>query len=89
MEDASKRACFAWRSYDVRFPLQQEVSFASWAVINTELWWRCTLSGNVLSLPQVVMKRQGDKGSVPRTVALQSSSVFLLQKASIAISSRA
>ncbi|KAH3813415.1 hypothetical protein DPMN_141871 [Dreissena polymorpha] len=49
-EAASKRAGFAWRSYEVHFRLRQEVSPASWAVINTDLWWRCTLSGYVLSV---------------------------------------
>ena len=48
-EAASKRAGFAWRSYDVQFQLRQEVSPASWAEINTDLWWRCTLSGDGVS----------------------------------------
>ncbi|KAH3887832.1 hypothetical protein DPMN_011854 [Dreissena polymorpha] len=50
-EAASKRVGFAWRSYDVQFRLRQEVSAASLAVINTDLWWHYTLSGNVLSVP--------------------------------------
>ncbi|KAH3804046.1 hypothetical protein DPMN_132323 [Dreissena polymorpha] len=50
-EAASKRAGFAWRSYDVQFRLRQEVSPASLVEINTDLWWRCTLSWDGVSAP--------------------------------------
>ncbi|KAH3844364.1 hypothetical protein DPMN_086622 [Dreissena polymorpha] len=62
-EAASKRAGFAWRSYDIQ--LRQEVSPASLAEINTDLWWRCTLSGDGVSAPSCTETPRG-KESVPR-----------------------
>ena len=47
-EAAQKQGGFAWRSYDEQFRLRQENSKMSWAVINTDLWWRCSLSSNSL-----------------------------------------
>lgn len=42
-EAAFKQGGFAWRAYDEQFRLRQEFSKSSWAVINTDLWWRCSL----------------------------------------------
>ena len=45
-EAASKHGGLAWRAYDEQFRLRQAVSFSSWAVINNDLWWRCSLGSN-------------------------------------------
>ena len=41
-ESALNKGGFAWRAYDEQFRLRQVFSPATWAKINTDLWWRCT-----------------------------------------------
>ncbi|KAH3818242.1 hypothetical protein DPMN_119843 [Dreissena polymorpha] len=57
-EAVSKRADFTWRSSDTQFRLRQ-FSPASLAVINIYLWWHCTLSGDVLSVPSSTKTPRG------------------------------
>lgn len=59
-EAAHRQRGFAWRAYDEQFRLRQEVCKSSWAVINTDLWWRCTLSeGSTGNTVPVVGQRAG------------------------------
>ncbi|KAH3785215.1 hypothetical protein DPMN_163300 [Dreissena polymorpha] len=61
IREPNKQIGLAWRTYDVQFRLRQEVSPAPWALINTDLWWRCSLSrDNVPSSSETVRGRTGN-----------------------------
>lgn len=44
IRESARKGGFAWRAYDEQFRLRQAVNPSSWAHINPDLWWRCTLS---------------------------------------------
>ena len=50
-ESAVNKGGFAWRNYDEQFRLRQALNPSSWAHINSDLWWRCTLTKETSDVP--------------------------------------
>ncbi|KAH3821182.1 hypothetical protein DPMN_122943 [Dreissena polymorpha] len=69
MYNSSKRAGFAWCSFYLQFRLRHEVSRPGPGRRSTRTSGGVVRYQETVCQPLVVLKRQGDQESVPRTLA--------------------